>query len=65
MEIRGMQVLGKEITRLFKGSATGDPVKQIVYVKGFEKMTVDTNDGSFIIKVDEILSFLEERMKES
>ena len=61
MKIRGVQITGTQILSRFFGA---DLSKEIAYVKGFKKMTVDTDDGNWIITKDEIISFIEERRKE-
>jgi len=61
MKIRELQITGKEVNRVFKGAAAGDSTKAIVYIKGFERLTVDTDDGSWLIYPDEIISFIQAR----
>ena len=63
-KIRGIQITGKQVHRIFKRASTGQPTKEIVYIKDFEKMTVDTDDGSWGITAEEIVAFLIARRKE-
>ena len=59
MKIRGLQITAKQlaVSRIASGS-----FNCVVYVTAKDiKMAIDTNDGSWTITEDEIISFIKER----
>ncbi len=59
-----MKIRGIEITGEFNGKISYLDTT-VVYVKRFETMTVNTNEGSCIITADEIISFIKARNNKS
>ena len=54
MRCRGIQILGQEAIVV---------LGRMAYVKDFKHITVDTDNGSYIITAEEIISLLEAREK--
>ena len=55
-KIHGIQMWASNFDYVAKGKT-----KEVIYTRSFDEMTVDTDQGSWIINRDDLLSYLNNR----